>query len=192
MRPLCLECRRRLRPGGSTLVGRTAVRFAFHHSGSGRVLVHRLKYHGLAGAAEVLAGAMAPLVPVGTGAIVPIPRAALRRVTYGVDPAWELSWRIARHTGIPAVRSLAGRLWWPRHALADRAARTVPTFRQQRPLPVPVVLVDDVITSGRTVEGAVAALPGHISSVVTATSPGMIEPSKAPTASGRLRDGTAG
>jgi predicted amidophosphoribosyltransferase len=155
-------------------------------------LVHRLKYHGLAGAADVLAGAMAPLVPPGTGAIVPIPRAAVRRITYGVDPAWELAWRIAGSTGIAAMRGLAGALWWPRHAAADRAARTVPRFRLRRTLPESIVLVDDVITSGRTVEGAVAALSGHIASVITATSPGMIDPSKASTASGRLRDGTAG
>ena len=156
------------------------------------MLVHRLKYHGLAGAADVLAGAMAPLVGAGVEAIVPVQRAWVRRVVFGVDPAWELAWRLARITGIPAVKALAGDLWWPRHAARDRSSRTPPNFRLRRPVPSAVVLVDDVITTGMTIEGAVAALPGHIASVVTATSPGMIEPSKAPTASGRLRDGTAG
>ena len=192
LRPLCLECRRRLRPGGYALVGRTSARYAFHHSGTGRLLVHRLKYHGLAGAADVLAEAMAPLVAAGTKAIVPIPRAWVRRVAYGVDPAWELSWRLGRLTGIPAIRALSGDLWWPRHAAAGRADRTIPRFLRRRVLPRHIALVDDVTTSGRTVEGAVAAIPGHIASVVTATSPGMIGPSKAPTASGRMRDGTAG
>ncbi len=155
------------------------------------MLVHRLKYHGLAGAADVLADAMAPLVRAETEAIVPVPRAWVRRVAFGVDPAWELAWRLARLTGIPAIRALVGDLWWPRHAARDRASRTPPSFRRRRPAPAVVVLVDDVITTGMTIEGAVAALPGHIASVVTATSPGMIEPSKAPTASGRLRDRTA-
>ena len=187
-----MDCRRRLQPGGSALVGRAPVRFAFHHSGTGRLLVHRLKYHGLAGAADVLADAMAHLVPEDAAAIVPIPRAWVRRVVHGVDPAWELSWRLARLTGIPAMRALRGDLWWPRHAARDRELRAAPRFRRRRRVPSAVVLVDDVITSGRTIAGALATMPGHIASVVTATSPGMIGPSKAPTASGRMRDGTAG
>jgi len=156
------------------------------------MLVHRLKYHGLAGAADVLADAMAPLVGTDVEAIVPVPRAWVRRIVFGIDPAWELAWRLGRRTGIPTIRAIAGDLWWPRHAARDRDSRTPPGFRRRRPVPAAVVLIDDVITTGMTIEGAVAALPGHIASVVTATSPGMIEPLKAPTASGRLRDGTAG
>ena len=173
------------------MVAATAVRFAFHHSGTGRELVHRLKYQGLAGAADVLAAAMAPLVAAEAEVIVPLPRAPLRRAFYGVDSARELARRIGRLTGLPVVAALGAPLWWPRHAGRQGSVRSAPQFYRRRLIPAPVVLIDDVVTSGATFQGAVAAMPEHISSVVTATSPGMIDSSKAPIASGRLRDGTA-
>jgi len=175
MRPLCLPCRNRLGAGGSLLVGHLPVRFAFHHSGTGRLLVHRLKYHGLAGAADVLAAAMAALLPPDATLLVPVPRAVVRRVGYGVDPAWELAHRMGRRSGLPVLRCLRPMLWWPRHAGRDRGDRRLPRFRLVGVPPPGAVLIDDVVTSGRTIEGAVACMPGTISSVVSATSPGMIE-----------------
>jgi len=189
--PLCLACRRRLRPGRAGVVSGVAVNYALHHSGIGRVLVHRLKYHGLAGAADVLAAVMAPLVPSGVTAIVPVPRAAVRRVVYGIDPAWELARRIGARTGVPVARALAAPVWWPRHAGGSPQRRSAPRFRLRRPLLGPVALIDDVVTSGATVRGALAALGAVDVTVVTATSPGMMVISKASTASGRLRDSTA-
>ena len=186
--PLCSACRARLHPGGSFVVGAIAGRHALHHSGTGRRLVHQLKYHGVVGAADVLAGLMAPLLPVETSAVVPVPRAIVRRLAHGVDPSVELARRIARIRRVPMVRALSAKLWWPRHAGTEQAVRGAARFRG-RPFLKGAVLIDDVATSGATVLGALDALgnppPGHIASVVVATSPGMIRTSKAPIAAGR-------
>lgn len=188
--PLCVDCRGSLHPGGSFLVAGVAGRHALHHSGTGRRLVHQLKYHGVVGAADVLARLMVPLVPEQAKAVVPIPRAAIRRALHGVDPSVELARRIGRMLDIPMLRALSAGPWWPRHAGRERELRRVPRFRGAT-IVRGAVLVDDVVTSGATVRGALDALgnsaPGHISSVVVASSPGMIDGSKAPIASGRLR-----
>ena len=168
-------------------------RYALHHSGSGRALVHQLKYRGVVGAADVLAALMAPLVPERAAALVPLPRARLRRIAYGVDPAEELVRRIASLTGIPVVRSLRPTTWWPRHAGRASLLRSTARFTGRLP-PPGAVLIDDVVTSGATVIGALEAIgdipKGHIDSVIAATSPGMIGQSKASIASGRLRVST--
>lgn len=189
--PLCLPCRRRLKPGRSGLVGSVAVRYAFHHSATGRMLVHRLKYHGLSSAADTLSAAMAPLVPSEAEVLVPVPRSPLRRVTYGVDPAKELARRMGRLVDLPVVGALAPPLWWRRHAGQTLAQRSAPSFSARRSVAGGVVLVDDVITSGATLRGAVAALDGRVLVAISATSPGMMVVSKAPIASRRLRDSTA-
>lgn len=174
--------------------------YAFHHSGTGRRLVHRLKYNGLTSAADILGAAMAPLVPPGAAVhgaavLVPIPRAAARRLTYGVDPAKELARRMSRILDIPVVAALAPPLWWPRHAGREISQRSAPGFSMRlakRPSLVgSVVLIDDVITSGATLRGAMAALDREILVAISATSPGMMVASKAPIASRRLRDSTA-
>ena len=189
--PLCLACRRRLTAGRSGHVAGIAVSYAFHHSGTGRMLVHRLKYHGLSSAADILSAAMAPLVPGDAAALVPVPRATVRRVTYGVDPAKELARRMGRILDLPVVAALAPPLWWPRHAGRAVSRRSAPSFSRRKSVSGPIVLVDDVITSGATLRGALAALNREIMLTISATSPGMMVASKAPTASRRLRDSTA-
>ncbi len=87
-------------PGGERrLAGGVLVRSAFAHRGTARLLVHRLKYGGHGAAAAVLADAMAGCVPEGAGALVPVPRARLRRWRYGVDPAVELARALGRVLG---------------------------------------------------------------------------------------------
>ena len=189
--PLCILCRNRLRTGESGVFSSIAVRYALHHSATGRLLVHRLKYHGLTSAADVLAAVMAPLIDPDTEALVPVPRATFRRLTYGVDPALELARRIGERVGVPVIRALAPPLWWPRHATRGRHRRAAPSFRVRRGVPTNVVLVDDVVTTGATLLGAAAALQSQEIRGVTATSPGMMVTSKAPIASRRLRDGLA-
>lgn len=189
--PLCFRCRRRMRPGDSGTFSGVAVDYALHHSATGRLLVHRLKYHGLASAADVLAAVMAPLIAGDADVIVAVPRATARRIAYGVDPAKELARRVATLVGLPVVAALAPRLWWPRHATRDQSQRTSPSFSSRRDVTGHIVLIDDVVTSGATLRGAVAALGAERFSAVTATSPGMMVPSKAPLASRRLRDGQA-
>ena len=181
--PLCLPCRMRLGPGGVLSVDGFPIGYAAHHSGTGRALVHGLKYRGVVGAADVLAMVMAPLAVAAAGhrsaVLVPVPRAGMRRVVYGVDPAWELAIRIGRRTGIGVVRGLRAPLWWPRNAGTAPVERIEPRFRRRHAVGeryATLILVDDVITTGSTLRGAIGAIGhGHAAQVraIAATSPGL-------------------
>ncbi len=140
------------------------------HDGPARRLVHRLKYEGSGAATRLLAGAMMEALPGGTRALVPVPRAALRRWRYGVDPAFELGRELGTSSGLPVLEALSGPLWWPRHAGTGR--RTLPSFRRRRTLPAGVVLVDDVVTTGATLTAAYLALGSEPIGAVTATMAG--------------------
>lgn len=135
------------------------MRSAFAHDGAGKILVHRLKYEGVVAAAELLACALLPFVPPGAGGLVPVPRSAMRRVRYGVDPAFEISRALSRRTGLPTHSSALAPLWGSgQHAGRGRSGRSVPSFRVGTPLPVSPVLVDDVVTTGATLMGLAKAL----------------------------------
>ena len=172
-RPLCGPCRLDLamatppRSRSGLLVAA-----ALRHRGAARRLVHRLKYQGLLEAASVLGGFMAPLVPPGAHALVPVPRARLRRARFGVDPAQALAEATASITGVPVTPLLRAAIWWPRHASRPRRGRGPPGFRRAG-APVGItVLIDDVATSGSTLEAARAVLGEDVRHGVVATAPG--------------------
>jgi len=152
------------------------VRSAFLHSGTARLLVHRLKYGGYAAAAPLLAAAMAGSVPPDAAALVPVPRARLRRWRYGVDPAVELARALGRALDLPILPALAPAWWHRRRAGPADAERGVPRFRPVRPAPAGVVLVDDVVTTGATLRAAAAALGGPCAAVTATVAPGAAPP----------------
>ena len=171
--PLCSSCRTALRPATiwrspSGLVVTPALR----HRGPARMLVHRLKYQGLEEVASLLGGLMAERVPAGTLALVPVPRARVRRVRYGIDPAEELARAVNRQTGIPIQRLLRAAVWWPRHAARSREGRRPPRFEQRARAGPGFVLIDDVATSGATLEAAARAVGCDIRQGMVATAPG--------------------
>ena len=153
---LCAECRQRLRlapdrllPGGVRLVA------AFEHSGPAKTLVHHFKYRGLAGYAELTASMLAERLP--PLPLVPVPRALTRRVRYGVDPARALADRLAHHLGVPVLPLLQPPLHKQRRAGGDHS-RAVTGFRLRQVPKGPVLVVDDVVTTGATLLSAITSI----------------------------------
>ena len=164
---LCDPCRRDVRALPATRVSGVRIESAATHEGVARRLVHLLKYQAMEAAGLTLAALMAPLVPGDAEALVPVPRAGLRRLRYGVDPARVLASVLGDMTGIQVVAGIAAVPWWPSHAGSERTQRRTPGFRMVRPIPAGGVLVDDVVTTGTTLVAA-AELAG-CRQAVTAT-----------------------
>lgn len=145
------------------------VKSAMVHRGAARRLVLRVKYQGCRESAEVLAVMMAPLVPAGARALAPIPRIHMRRIRYRSDPGVLLADALSRRVGLPVLRALGPRMWGAGNAGRRRSARTVRFRRRWTPAPG-LVLVDDVITTGATLETAAETLgESRIRAAVTAT-----------------------
>ncbi len=162
-RPLCSECER---TGGPL----TERRAAGVHAGTLRGLIHAFKYDGR----RSLARPLAELMRSATGEwlrdadiAVPVPLHALRRWRRGFNQADDL----ASHLGVPVLSALrrkrhtsrqvelsrAGRL----NALADAFALAKRTRGHPAAAAIrgrSVVIVDDVITTGATVEACAAVL----------------------------------
>jgi predicted amidophosphoribosyltransferase len=136
--------------------------------------VHRLKYQGLVEVAAVLAAFMIPLVPSGATALVPVVRARVRVVRFGIDPAVELAAALSRRSGLPLQNALEAPLWWPRHATRNREGRNPPRFRAVERAEPGAVLVDDVSTSGATLQAAFGALGSDFRHGIVATAPGRV------------------
>lgn len=147
---LCGECRERLTRLAAVRQGNLTVFSGYRHESTARRLVHLLKYHGIVAAAVPLAVAMAECLPADVSALIPVPRAWMRKARFGIDPASELARRIARLMGLPVIAPLRSRLWWPAHAGSNRSSRMAPGFRLVGPIPAGAVLVDDVLTTGVT------------------------------------------
>jgi predicted amidophosphoribosyltransferase len=170
--PLCERCRLELRPAPEVSVefGMTGLA-GFLHEGPARSLIHALKYRAVAAAAEPLAEAMADRLPASATALIPVPRATLRALRFGVDPAAVLAGAVARRVRLPVIVALEPRWWWPRHAGRTRRERATVSFSPTG-LAVPrgSVLVDDVLTTGATVAAAAIALRGLPTLALTGTS----------------------
>ncbi|MDH3471126.1 MAG: hypothetical protein OEM94_07415 [Acidimicrobiia bacterium] len=166
----CQECRSSLHGASDrVLASGMLVVAAYLHEGLARAMVHRLKYRADPTAAKVLGAAMAAKVPPWAEALVPVPRARLRRWRYGIDPALELARAISAETSLPVIAALVPPWWWPPHTRGSRAERRGPRFRARCSVPPGAILVDDVVTTGATLQAASAALGGAIGAAVVAT-----------------------
>jgi len=173
--PLCDPCVTSLARAPAQIVDGVCVEAGFRHVGAAVRLVHNLKYRRSTPAGRLLAAGMVSGVPSDATALVPVPRSFVRRVTYGIDQALVLAMDLERLTSLPVVRGLGAPLWWKRQAGADREHRHGIAFRRVEAVPRNAVLVDDVITTGATIQSAMRAMGASGISVLVATSAGTME-----------------
>jgi ComF family protein len=160
--PLCTRCRERPR---SLAIARSAGRY----EGSLRKIIHAFKYEGrrvlAAPLAKLMRDAGADLL-AGADAVVPVPLHPWRGMRRGFNQADDL----ARQLGPPVWRALRRRRHGPPQAGLPAAARhanvqaayalglrsfALPCLRNRV-----VILVDDVMTTGATVEACARVLAG--------------------------------
>jgi predicted amidophosphoribosyltransferase len=154
----CSECRRR-----GFAFERAWAPFAY--TGPARAVVLGLKGRGLTAGISYMAGAIVSRAPprLLEGLLVPVPAHRERMRRQGQNQARELAGAIARLTGMGMRDVLARRpggrrqVGLPRHARRVNAQGWV-TAAPGVPAGAPVVLVDDVYTTGSTLDGCAAAL----------------------------------
>jgi ComF family protein len=145
-------------------VDRCAVAFLMHHSPNDpvRSIVHALKYDGR----RILAGRMSrrwsrclPSDFFQDGAVgIPVPQFWARRLQRGFNQSLLLTQELQRELGITVETRLLRRIKHTRSQTrltpAERRANVRNAFRvsNRRATPESVVLIDDVITTGATME----------------------------------------
>jgi ComF family protein len=173
---LCPRCalprHRRGCPAAGAAFARAWAPLAY--DGVARDLVAALKFRGALSVATLMAAHVAANLArdLRGGVLVPVPPHAGRRRRRGFDPAAELTGALAPRLGLPVARCLRRR---------DRESQLGATRAQRRragrlaielraPPPARVLLVDDVHTTGATLDAcARALLAGGCDEVVAIT-----------------------
>jgi len=188
---ICPDCRAAMTPAPDRLLpGGIVAIAAFGHTGPAARMIHALKYRGLDLILGPVAAVLGPRLRPGS-AFVPVPRVWTRYVRYGIDPAYELAKRLAQATGGDVAAVLRRPIHDQRRAGHDHNLDPFPISARTR-VNKPVVVVDDVITTGRTVLGAIAAIGSQWTDlVVTATSARGVSSLSAPRG-GRMREEPSG
>lgn len=180
---LCGRCLTRLEPASapdaaflaadpSALAGSGEVELmvaAFQHDAVARRALQRLKYGGASRLAAPLVHAALPsfdrlLAVSGPAALVPVPVHVSRGRERGYNQALLLAVELARARQLPVVDALIRPRATSRQHGLDRSARLANlraafAFRGGRP-PARAILVDDILTTGATLEACASVLRG--------------------------------
>ena len=134
-----------------------STRAAFVFEGPARRAIHRLKFSGWRDVAAAMADAMAAVGPPAAADVVTwVPLARGRRAERGYDQARALAVALAHRLDLPAVRLLRRPVATgpqARRSGEERRAAMHGAFRAVRPVPQRVLVVDDVLTTGRHARG---------------------------------------
>jgi predicted amidophosphoribosyltransferase len=148
---------------------------SFRHEGVARELLHAFKFGRMPGLASIMAGFMAENLDDGLAAatVVAVPAAALRQRLRGFDPAALLSRRLCELAGLPppasGVIKRTGRGRQRGRGREERMAAP-PAIEPVSGIDGPILLVDDVITTGATISICAATLKRCGAGPVTALS----------------------
>lgn len=167
----CYRCRTLSESGRTCVACRHqsplfSVRVVTNYEGVSKDLVHRFKFDGARAAARPIARMMSTLLYDDSGLtlLVPIPTASSRRRRRGFDQARLIVRELAAHSHCDYV-PLLGRLGQTRQVGSSRQQRLSQLAHSfyvrgsaTRVAGRHVVLVDDVMTTGATLEAAAAAL----------------------------------
>lgn len=150
---------------------------AFAYAGAGREILARLKYRNQRSCVRWLASAMAMALPAGLAvdAVTWAPTSIKRRRQRGFDQAELLARALSRQTGVPVV-GLLRRVDEAGQTGRNRSQRfRTPAFAARGASPSAVLVVDDVITTGATLQSAAKSLIGagaeRVDAVVAGSTP---------------------
>jgi ComF family protein len=164
---LCYRCQRPVPGGYSCLACDTLlyrVRVSTAYSGTAKTLIWQLKLNGTQVAARLMARRMVDLLENDRQTLlVPVPTATSRIRQRGYDQAKLLARAISRQSRLTYVDCLARSGQTHQHGASrqTRLEQLGDAFRVKRPRPIQnahIILVDDVVTTGATLEAAASVL----------------------------------